>query len=326
MDPTHVRLTQGGKEVPAQYSAESRWLDVDYNASIGPLESQTFQLEYGQGVIPGAPPRGLSVTEEADSIEVGNVRFSKSGSPLILSVKYRAEDIGQGVNGLVVTDKTGATHDLSSADPLETEIVKHGPLLVVIRYSGKLTIDSGYSVPFSLTVSMPNSKTMITVSASVEDPSDRLREITFGTPLALGPLPWVWDFGTNRWTYGSFRNATDSVMLTQTEGEWKVSAGPRGKEQLQEISTGATGFVPWAHLQDTKEVVAFGWYAPKVDDGIRQFTLDGNGQALIRFYPSIHESAHGLNIFEHFVSTPVQIGAATSPAALLSPLVVELLP
>lgn len=325
-DPVHVRLTLDGKDVPAQYSAGSQWLDVDYNASIGPLESQIYKVEYGPGVVAAAPPRGLSVAEEADVIQVGNVRFSKSGSPLITSVKYRAEDIGKGVNGLVVTDKAGHTHDLSSADSLKTEIVKRGPLLVVIRYSGKMTIDSGYSVPFSMTVSMPNSKTMINVSASVEDPSDRFREIAFGTPLALGPMPWTWDFGTNRWTYGSFRNAADSVTLTQTEEGWKVSAGPIGKEQLQETSKGTAGFVQWAHLQDAKEVVAFGWYAPKAINGIRQFTLDGNGQALIRFAPSVHESAHGLNIFEHFVNTPVQIGAATSPASLLSPLIVEVLP
>lgn len=325
-DPAHVRLTLAGKEVPGQFTAGAQWLDVDFNASIGPLESQTYELEYGPGLTPVAPPRGLSVAEEADAIQVGNARFGKSGSPLILSVKYRAEDIGQGVNGLVVTDKNGHTHDLSSAESLKTEIVKRGPLLVVIRYSGKLMIDSGYSVPFSLTVSMPSSKTMIDVSASVEDPSDRLREIAFGTPLALGPMPWVWDLGTNRWTYGSFRNATDSVTLTQTEGGWNVSTGPMGKEQLQETSNGATDVVHWAHLQDAKEVVAFGWHAPKAIDGTRQFTLDGNGQAVIRFAPSVHESAHGLNIFEHFVNTPVQIGAATSPISLLSPLKVEVIP
>ena len=305
LDPSHVRLTMGGKEVPAQYSAESQWLDVDFNASIGPLESQTYQVEYGPGVAPAAPPRGLSVAEEADAIQVGNVRFSKSGSPLILSVKYRAEDIGQGVNGLVVTDNAGQTHAAISS---KTEILKRGPLLVEIRYSGTLMIDSGYSPQFVMTVSMPNSKTMINVSASVEDPLKRLREIAFGTPLALGPMPWVWDFGTKNWTYGSFRNATDSVTLTQDAGGWKVMT----KEQLYETSKGVTDAVRWGHIQDGKEVVAFG--------GATNFTLDGRGQVMFRSAPP------ELKIFEHFVNTPVQIGAATSPSALLSPLTVEVIP
>ncbi|HWE50139.1 MAG TPA: hypothetical protein VG273_10140 [Bryobacteraceae bacterium] len=325
-DPEHVRLMLAGKEVPAQFSNSAKSLDVDFNASIGPLESQTYELEYGPDVKPGAPPRGLSVTDEGGVIQIGSVRFNKSGSPLIASVKYRAEDIGQGVNGLVVTDKAGKAHDLSSADSLKTEIVKRGPLLVEIRYAGKLPIDSGYSVPFSLIVSMPNSKTMISVAASVEDPQDRVREIAFGTPLALGPLPLVWDLGTSHWTYGSFRSAGDSATLTQKDGGWSVVTGPVGKEQPFEQSGANAAFVQWAHLQDAKEVVAFGWYAPKVNTGMRQFSLDGNGQATIRYAPSVHESSHGLTLFEHFVSTPVQIGAATSPAALLSPLKVEVIP
>jgi hypothetical protein len=321
-DRTHIRLTLAGKEVPAQFTAGVQWLDVDFNASIGPLESQTYGLEFGPNVKAAELPRGLSVIEDADAIQVGNLRFSKSGTPLILSVKYRAEDIGQGVNGLLVTDDTGQAHDLSSANSLKAEIVKRGPLLVVIRYSGKLVIDSGYSVPFELTVSMPNSKTMLTISASVEDPADRLKEFSFGTPLALGPMPWVWDFGTTNWTYGSFRNPTDLVTLTQTGGGWNVIAGPKGKEQPYETSLkGATGVVQWAHLQDAKEVVAFGWYAANTS-----VTFDGNGQTLFRYTPSVHESSHGLTIFEHFVNTPVQIGAATSPASLLSPLEVKVLP
>jgi hypothetical protein len=326
-DAGHVRLILGNKEVPAQFTAGAQWLDVDFNASIGPLESQTYELEYGPEVKAAEPPRGLSVTEDADAIQVGSVRFSKSGSPLIASVKYRGEEIGRGVNGLIVEDRAGHTHDLSSADSLKTEIVKRGPLMVVIRYSGKLAVDSGYSVPFELTVSMPNSKTMIAVSAAVEDPADRVKEISFGTSLALGAMPWVWDFGTSRWTYGSFRNATDSVTLTQADGGWTVMAGPKGKELPYEtLRKGGTEFVQWAHLQDSKEVVAFGWYPHKEITGIRQFTLDGNGQALIRYAPAVHESSHGLEIFEHFVTTPVQIGAATSPSALLSPLVVDVIP
>ena len=313
-DPAHVRLTLSGKEVPAQYLAEPGALDVDFNASIGPLETQTYQLEYGPGVVSGpAPPRGLPVSEEADAVQVGNVRLGKSVSPLILSVKYRSEDIGQGINGLVVSG-------VSSVDALKTEVMKGGPLLVVIRYTGKLVLDSGYSAPFALTVAMPNSKTMITMSVSIEDPLRRLREISFGTPLSLGPLPWTWDFGTSHWTYGSFRNATDSVTLTQSRGGWTVVSGPRGKEQQQE--TGRSEPVRWGHIQDGKEVVAFGAEAA----GTTHYTMNGTGQLLFSYAPDASESHHELTVFEHFVNTPVQIGAATSPAALLNPLAVEVLP
>src|SRR5258708_1177806 len=68
-----------------------QWLDVDFNVSAGPSESRTYQLEYGPDVSPSALPRGLTVTDNADSIQVGNVTFSKGGSPLILSASYRGE-------------------------------------------------------------------------------------------------------------------------------------------------------------------------------------------------------------------------------------------
>ncbi len=208
-----------------------------------------------------------------------------------------------------MTDDAGQTHAAISS---KTEILKRGPLLVEIRYSGTLPIDPGYSTPFVMTVSMPNSKTMVNISATVEDPRKRLREISFGTPFAFGPLPWVWDFGTKNWTYGSFRNATDSVTLIQDAGGWKVISGPKGKEQPYETSRGTADAVRWGHIQDGKEVVAFG--------GATSFTLDGSGQVMFR------SALPELTVFEHFVNTPVQFGAATSPSALLSPLIVEVVP
>jgi hypothetical protein len=330
--PQNARLTLAGKETPAQYSAEAlfpdgsvEWLDVDFNASVGPGETQTYQLEYGEGITAAEAPRGLAVIEDADAIQAGNLRFSRSGSPLLLSVKYRGEEIGQGVNGLVVTDAAGQTHDLSNATARKTEIVKKGPLFVVLRYSGSITIDGTYSTPFVITVEMPSSKTMVKVSAAIEDPAKRLREIAIGTPLTFAPLPWVWDLGTSRWTYGSLRNAQDSVTLTQNPaGDWNVQTGPRGREQLYEKSpAGRTEPVQWGHFQDGKEVVAFGMERFKNQGGTWRVTFDGTGQAMFRFAPGAPAEHHDFSVFEHFITTPVQIGAATSPTALLSPLMVD---
>ena len=41
-----------------------------------------------------------------------------------------------------------------------------------------------------------------------------------------------------------------------------------------------------------------------------------------RFAPSADEQRHQLVTFEHFVATPIAIGAATSPTAMLNPLAV----
>ena len=102
-DPANIKLLSNQTEVPGQAAAEARWpdgsvqfLSLDFNVTIGPNESQTYSLQYGEGVKSEAAARGLTVAEEADAIQVGNIRFNKSGSPLIASVKYRDEAIGIG--------------------------------------------------------------------------------------------------------------------------------------------------------------------------------------------------------------------------------------
>lgn len=272
-------------------------------------------------------PRPLPVTEDATAIQVGSWRFSKAGKPLVLSLKYRGEEIGTGMNGIAVTDAAGASHDLSGAEPPKVEIVKRGPLYVMLKYSGRLPMDAQYSVPYAITVEMPNSKGWAKFSAVVDDPSKRVRELAFQTPVALGPLPWVWDFGTERWTYGALQTAQDSVTLTQTvrpqgAGEWYVTSGPKGKEQSYEDSDRSAP-VGWAHLQSRNEAIAFVMEDIARQPGTYRFTLDGDGQTSFRFASAPAAARHHLTVYEHFVRTPVHIGAATSPASVLNPLVAE---
>jgi hypothetical protein len=320
-------------ETPAQIAAESRWGDgsihwlaVDFNASIGPMESQTYRLEYGGDVKATAGVRGLTVTENDNGIEVGRVRFNNSGAPLLASVKFRGEDIGRGPNGLTVTDAAGKEHDLTNAEELKVEVVKRGPLYVVIRYSGAIVVDGSYRAPFAMTVEMPNSKSWVKMTATVEDPGKRLQEISFHTPLALGALPWEWDFGTDHWTYGALRNPGDTVVLSQavkTSGvnEWKVTAGSNGQEQSYE--TGAADrskVIRWGHLQDGHEVIAFVMKTESSSAGTYRIKLAGDGQTSFHFAPALPRVQHLLTVYQHYVAPPVQIGAATSPSSILSPL------
>ena len=208
---------------------------------------------------------------------------------------------------------------------MKTEIVKRGPLLVVIRYSGAMTIDGSYSAPFVITAEMVSGKTLVKISASVEDPARRLREIGVGTPFAFGPLPWVWDFGTARWTYGSMRKAGDSVLFTQGAGsEWDVQTGPKGQEQPFEKSIAASNeAVEWSQIQDGKEVVTFAVERSPQQSGTWRVSFDGEGQTIFRFAPTAKVAHHEIAVFEHFIGTPVQLTAPTSPASLLSPLKVD---
>jgi hypothetical protein len=330
-DPAHVHLMMNDREIPSQIAAESKWpdqsiqwLDVDFNASIGPLEEQTYQVEYGEGINHTNPTRGLMVTETPDAIQVGNVRFNKKISPLVLSVHYRQEDIGSGMNGFSVTDSDGMSHDLSDADGVKVEVVKPGPLYAVIRYTGRAAIDPNYKVPFTITLEMTSGKTWVKYSAAVDDPGKRLRDISFNTPLALTEFPWLWDFGTGSWTYGSFRNPTDSVVLTQVVkpngNEWQVKNGPRGQERLYEVAGGSRPKTAegWGHYQDAKEVVAFGWENFGRQAGTYTVSFDAQGQSSFQFAAAQPATRHAITIYQHYVATPTPIGAVTSPVSMLN--------
>ena len=322
-------------EMPAQISAESRWpdgsvrwLSVHFNTSIGPGASQTYLVEYGPGVVPSADrPRGLTLIEDdaADDLQVGSLRFSRTGTPLIASVTYRDEAIGSGRNGFRAAGRGGEIYRL--VESAELEILKRGPLYVELRYSGQLTSDSGVRVPFVMTVGMPNSKSWVKMAAIVDDPAARVRELSLDLPFALGPHPWVWDFGTERWTYGALRGENDAVVLTtvvtgenssRSSSSWEVRLERDGRQQIYEAGEGAVG--GWGHLQGAGEVVAFAVEDFGAQPGTYRVALGGAGQTTFGFSPARPTREHRLTVYNHYVSTPVQIGAATSPSSMLNPL------
>lgn len=330
----HVRLMNNSAELPAQFTARSQWddgsvqsLDVDFNASLDPEEDKRFELQLGADVTAAAKvERGLSVREQGDTLVVGNVTFSKSGAPFIRSVSYRGEGIATGSNGLTVTDQMGRRLDLSKAQNATLDVVKPGPLLVVLKYTASIPLDATTSVPVELTVEMPNSKTWVKTTAVVSDRTRKLKDIALERPYAFSGFPVLWDFGTDTGTYGAFRAATDQITLTQlttTAGSnsWKIESGPFNQRRALETSAGprvrlATG---WGHLQDAKSAVAFAVARFGKDPGTSTIALGGNGQLTARFQPASASTQLQLTLFEHFVATPVAIGAATNPTAMLTP-------
>jgi hypothetical protein len=210
------------------------------------------------------------------------------------------------------------------------EIVKHGPFLVVVRYSGDLPLAGGYAVGYATTVEMPNSKSWMKVTTTLADPEKRVRELSFHTPLSLGAQPWTWDFGTGSWSYGLLRNRNESVILSQSVGQaqstkWEIRSGPKGQEQLYEMSGGRRPNLAegWGHIQDQTEAIAFAIPDFGAEAGTYSCTLDGDGQLSFRWAPARPLPHLQLTVYEHFVATPVPLGAVTSPVSMLNPLVVS---
>lgn len=334
-DVSHARVMTNSAEVPAQFTARASWddgsvqtLDVDLNATLDPEEDRRYELQFGPGVTSAAPAaRGLSVTDEPDAIVVGNLKFSKSGSPLLASASYRGEGMGMGSNGLTITDANGIRLDLSKAQGGRLEVVKGGPLLVELKYTATIPVDQTVSIPVELLLEMPNSKTWLKTTATVTDRTRRLRDIAIERPYAFSGFPILWDFGTDSGTYGVFRAAADAIVLTQTATasgatNWKVESGPANQRRVVEMSAGSRNKNAggWGHFQDAKSVVAFGFARFGKDAGTYSIAFNGSGAATFRFASAAPTAQQQLTLYEHFVSTPVAIGAATNPTAMLNPL------
>ncbi len=334
-DTSHVRVMYNSAEVPAQFTARAKWadgsvqtLDVDLNATLDPEEDRRYELQFGPEISQAAPPaRGLTVEDRPDAVQVGSLTFSKSGAPQLMSAAYRGEGIGPGNNGVTITDSNGTRIGLAKAQNATLDVVKPGPLLVLLRYTASIPVEANVSIPVDVQLEMPNSKTWLKTTVTVTDRTRRLRDVALERPYAFSGFPIIWDFGTDSGTYGVLRAATDQITLTQTATAsgatgWKIESGPFNQRRAVEVSAGsrnknATG---WGHLQNGTAAVAFGFARFGRDPGTYSIALSGSGQAIYRFIPAAPATQHQLTIYEHFVAVPVAIGAATNPTAMLTPL------
>ena len=121
------------------------------------------------------------------------------------------------------------------------------------------------------------------------------------------------------------RNATDRVRFEKiaATNSWTVTTLANGRSQVAETGTWTTApFAGWAHLQGAKEVVAVVMEGAREYPGVSmEFGAEGSRFSL---NPPNGASRHRLSVYEHFVSVPVQIGAATAPSAILSPLEIRI--
>jgi hypothetical protein len=267
--------------------------------------------------------------EEERAIVVGRVRLNRVGSPLLGSVAYREELIGTGRSGIAVVERTGIRRDAREITWEPVQILKNGPITVLLRYRGRLGLSAGSTADITLDVEMPNSKSWLKISTSVSDPDRRVGLLSIEAPLGLGAYPWSWDFATPNASYGAFRDPTGSAIFTRDvredgAGGWQILAGAAGAEQAYEQSAPSAEHDSgtWAHFVGPTEAVAFAVEtSPDVAGEIRIW-LTGTGQTSVGFRSAEPETEHAFSVYQHYVGTPVPIGAATSPASILSPLLV----
>lgn len=289
-------LDATGKEAPAQFTAMSQWpdgsvraLDVDFESSLGPLESRSFRVESVTRPQP-ARPKGLSVAETADEITVASAaishRIRRDGKPLLASIAF-----GQ--------------QEFLAADGITTTLAP-GPVKVLKRGPFNVTLQLG-----EVRLEYVSSKSWVKITQRAKAPTD----LAVNAHFALGRLPLTWDFGAGSWLYGNLGQPGQSARLRQGLADWQVLTGD-GAEPSSLYATGKS-CEGWGHLADVNGVAAFGM-ADYDAVGEPNFHLSADGH--VRTTARRSE----LTVYFHVVGQPVQVTAVTSPPSMLSPLRVKL--
>ncbi|MGE3818381.1 MAG: hypothetical protein AB7I30_03025, partial [Isosphaeraceae bacterium] len=158
--PVHARLPEGilgprfrlerdGKAVPGQFrkvevEGSPPHVALDFNTSLGPLETQEFVVEAGPHVTPGPEPKGgMTVSLNRGAFLVSN------GSVLSYEVPENLDGVFRSVQnvrlefwrpegrGLFVKSSRGKLVKLGGDGPIQGRVSRSGPFAVGLRFQGE---------------------------------------------------------------------------------------------------------------------------------------------------------------------------------------------
>lgn len=319
-------LNSDGKPLAAQTTATEKHgdgslkqIEVDFNFSPGPLEVSNLKLEYGPNINAVEPKQGLTFSESDDAYQVSAYTIRKDARPLISSVRYGRECLRAGGLG-VVAWRDGAE---LTASKRSWTIEKQGPFDVRLRCDGVYARpENTGEMKFTLSLEFVSSKSWVGLRHSVESkPGEQIALGIVGDFKLDGRL--LWDTDCSYWLYGVLESG-EQMNFAQREEGWSCKLGKAGQESLYAANTSDNNRARgWGHFQEAREngnVVAFGFAGPSTTHGY-SVNLGGDGKLLMRSAAGDVKPVR-LDAFFHFIPVPTQHTARTSPAAMMSPLVV----
>jgi hypothetical protein len=349
----NFRLERDGKAIIAQFRKVegvkgASAISLDFNASPGPLESETYTVRSGGADLQPSPEptAGMRVERFDGSLVVSNgtsLRFKIADpvGPFLQSVTNAKLEFLGGESGFNLMNEAGVMKPLRGSgstsgpdSPFQGVITREGPMAVGLRFEGVTVVDR---VPVSSVVEMtfPNSKSWVEVVWTINDPDDDVSMIEARTGLKLDGPPVLVDLGASNTVYAPLRGneslrlrAGRAPGLPEPDAPWEVTkavnktASPYARA-VSKTSASAEG---WAHVMDRSRCTAVA-VADLGRSTYDEIACSASGALTLRRRFAGPGAASGkpsksLRFWLHFVSMPVQIGAATSPQAMLAPLVV----
>jgi hypothetical protein len=303
------RLLEKDKPVPAQFTPLADGaVDVDFNVSIGPWETREYRLEPGSG---GSPlDKGVTVEQVDGMYEVRHgVEFEVPANRLGLLNQVKGGKLSYlrpGSPGLLLNYKDNSEF----GGETQSRVTKHGPLVGAVRFES-----DGRNVKSVAQMDFPRSKSWIEVRWTVEDPEGRVSGMVADLNLLVEGPPTLVDFGANNTVYAALKPG-QRIQLSAEPASWLVDLD--GQAYASGKNSRAEG---WAHVMDQQRAtaIAVAGFGAEARDRIEVST---DGRLRIR-RDFLRGGERSLHFWLHFVNMPVQVGAATSPQAMQSPLAVE---
>jgi hypothetical protein len=324
------RLLENGKPVTAQFRrvegqrGQAAAVYLDFNVNHGPLEKHTYRVEHGPSVEAGPEPKGgIKVDVGAETIKVAHGRdlefvLPRNLSGLLRQVRAgRTEYLRAGSAGLLLRDKDGKEHRASGA----ARVTRSGPLAAAVRFDGSEALGGG-KVASAVETEFPRSKSWVRVTWEVDDPKGEVAALGADLNLAVqGPRTLV-DLGGGSYVYAALRPGESAVL--RAGPPWATLVGRAGTLRPYVVASADGRALPaegWAHVMDRQRCTAVAVDGFAAGPGA-EIVVDADGR--LRLWRSFaRPGPKRLTFWLHFVGMPVQVGAATSPQAMLAPLRVE---
>lgn len=335
--PAQFRVVKGGDGRPG--------VILDFNSSPAPFESEDFVIKTVEGstVKPG-PQKGMRVERIEDAFRVSNGTLLSFSVPtdlrgFLTSVKNERLEyiIPDRSAGLWIRDTAEKTFQVgagtSDKPRMLATVNREGPSAAGLRFESTEALGANASVESVVELSFPSTKSWVEATWRIDDPRGLVSGIGLDLPLRVKGDPTLVDLGAASTVYAQLKGKEHMELVAGVAPgyafsgrPWSVRKGLPGAlsifaEAPRRYSPGAEG---WAHVMDNDCCTALA-VAEFGRGSFDRIDVGGGGRFRIErnFSVSGAPPAAGtksLTFWLHFVPMPVQVGAATSPQAMLAPL------
>jgi hypothetical protein len=326
-DGTPLALLENGKPIPAQFTPRGDGtVEIDFNTSHAPWEVREYRVEPGTGP---AATNNMSIAQANGVFAVrAGLQYDVPENLLGLLSQVttgKFSYLRPGSQGLVLNYKDDVEFRAGGTGhwnvPIKATVTKRGPLVCGLRFESMEGLRGDRSVKSVVEMEFPRSKSWVEVRWTVDDPNRWVTAMMADLNLLMEGGPTVVDFGASNTVYVGLRPGQRAVLSASMPTEpgsplWFVHLG--SDIYASGVRARAEG---WAHIMDPQRstAVAVDGFGRESNDHIE---VSADGRLVIR-REIVRGNERFLHFWIHFVSSPVQIGAATSPQAILNPLTVE---